>query len=116
MVRILKLVVVLLVLNALWRVGSAYWEYYQFSDLVQETAQFSAGKSDADVHDRVIQQAIETGVPLSPEAVAVRRVDQRTYIDASYVKNIELVPRALTRAWTFKVSVSAWAEFQPARD
>lgn len=109
MVRLLKLLLVLLVLNALWRVGSAYWQFYQFRDKVQETAQFSAGRTDSEVHERVMQQANELVVPVAPESVRIRRDGQHTYIDLAYVKNIELVPRAMTRPWPFKVSVEAWA-------
>jgi hypothetical protein len=109
MVRLLKLVLVVLILNAVWRVGSAYWEYYQFRDAVQEAAQFSAGKSDEVVQEQVVQQAVQFGVPVTAESVRVRRQDQRTYIDAAYVRDIELVPRAMRRTWRFSVNVSAWA-------
>lgn len=110
MIRLLKLVVVLLVLNAVWRAGSAYWDFYQFSDEVKEIALFSGSKSDAEVHDRVMQRAAQAGLPVAPDAIAIRRVDQRTYIDVQYVKTVELVPRVLKREWPFKVSVNAWSE------
>jgi hypothetical protein len=110
--RLLKLVIVALILNALWRAGSAYWEFYQFRDAVLETAQFSASKTDAEVHDRVVQQATDFAVPVDPDAIHVRRDGQHTYIDVAYVRNVELVPKMKPRPWPFKVSVDAWAARQ----
>jgi hypothetical protein len=110
MVRFAKLLVVALILNAVWRVGSAYWDFYRFSDEVKEIAQFSTDKSDADLQDRVMQRAAAAGLPVSPEAVAIRRFEQRTYIDVNYVRTVELVPRMVKRPWPFTVSVNAFAE------
>ena len=107
--RLLKLLIVALVLHAVWRSGTAYWEFYQFRDKVQEAAQFSAGKTDAEVHDRVMQQAAAFRVPVKPENVQIRRDGQQTYIDVTYVKDIELVPKMAPKAWPFTIHVDAWA-------
>ena len=38
---VIKLLIAALVLNALYHLGGAYWEHYQFVDSVEQLAQFS---------------------------------------------------------------------------
>jgi hypothetical protein len=107
MKAVIRLIIAALVIHGTWRTGSAYWHYYQFKDGVQQTAQFAAGRSDADVVQQVAEIAKAYDIPLDPEGVTVRRIDNHTLIDASYDSRIEILPRYFY-PWRFKVNVDAY--------
>ena len=65
MKTLIKLIVVVLILNAVYRVGSAYWTHYQFQDSIQELAQFSEHATPDELRTRILEQAGTLGVPLS---------------------------------------------------
>jgi hypothetical protein len=105
MKTILKLLVVALVLNASWHVGSAYWQHYQFEDEVHEAAQF-VGRSKADeLTARVYELADKYEIPLEADAVKVVKAQRRVTVDAAYSREIELAPR-YPRHWDFAIHVT----------
>jgi hypothetical protein len=104
--KIIKLGVALLIIHALYRGVPAFLHYYEFKDAVRETALFSRGVTDADVARRVAELAAKYQIPLESDAIAIRREGQTTYIDASYVQEIEWLP-TYKRPWEFAVAVDA---------
>jgi hypothetical protein len=104
---VFKLAIALLILHAAFRFGSAYLRYEQFKDAVHEMALFSKEKDDSVVVDRVLELAGRYNVPLEREFVQIRRDEEHTYVDASYVELIEWVP-GYERPWQFDVGASAW--------
>ena len=104
--KIVKIGVFLLIVHALYRSVPAFLHYYQFKDAVRETALFSRGVSDADVAHRVVQLAAKYQIPLEAETVQIRREGQTTYIDASYLQDIEWIP-TYRKPWVFTVAVDA---------
>ena len=107
MKAVIRLVIFALILHATWRTATAYWQHYQFRDGVHQTAQFAAGRSDADIRQQIEEIAKAYEIPLEPEAVTVRRVDNHTLVDASYVARIEILPRYFY-PWRFKVNVDTF--------
>lgn len=104
--KIVKVGVFLLILHALYRSVPAFLHYYEFKDAVRETALFSRDVSDADVTRRVVQLAEKYQIPLDAEGIQITREGQVTYIDASYVQDIEWIP-TYKRPWPFTVAVDA---------
>jgi hypothetical protein len=105
MKTIIKLVIVLLILNATYRVGSAYWTHYQFQDSIQEAAQFAERASPEDLRAKILELAATLGVPIDPDNLTVTRGNRRIDIDGSYFRNLELVPRYKGR-WDFTIHVT----------
>jgi hypothetical protein len=105
MKTVIKLVIVLLILNATYRVGSAYWTHYQFQDSIQEAAQFAEHASPEDLRAKVLELAATLGVPIDPDNLTVTRGIRRIDIDGSYFRNLELVPR-YKRRWDFTIHVT----------
>ena len=105
---LVKLAIAGLILHATWRTGSAYMLNYEFQDQLQQLAQFAVGRSEEELQNRALEIASELKLPVQPEDVSVRRVDNHTYINAVYNAQIEILP---TRRypWEFKVSVDAWS-------
>lgn len=89
---ILSLVFVLIVLNAIGRVGFAVWDYYQLKDEAQRQIVFGARSSTNDIHGRILAKAEELEVPLAPADLYVARDNQRTTVDAYYVQPVEVFP------------------------
>jgi hypothetical protein len=104
---IIKFAIVLLILHAVFRFGTAYLHYEQFKDAVREMALFSKEKDDAVVINRVMELADRYKISLEREFVQVRRDEDHTYVDASYVELIEWVP-GYQRPWQFDVGAAAW--------
>jgi hypothetical protein len=107
MKTLIKLTIAAIVIHATWRAGTVYFRYYQFRDGLQQTAQFSGGRSENELRNRAYEIATQYEVPIAPEHIRVRREDNHTLIDASYEERIELLPRYYY-PYQFKVSVDAF--------
>jgi len=101
---IIKLIVVLVVLNALYRFGDAYWDHYQFEDSVQQMAQFSENATADDVRAKVLELAQSNDIPLTNENLTVTRVPRRIEVDGVYVRELMLFP-SYVKPWEFKLHV-----------
>ncbi|MCL4847043.1 MAG: hypothetical protein KJ066_10940 [Acidobacteria bacterium] len=102
--NLIKLLVVGLVLYAGFKITPVFWTHIKFKDAVAETAKFSAARSEQDIRQRVLALATSMDVPLDPNVVRVRKVNQVTIIDASYWVDLEYFPTR-TYPWEFVVKV-----------
>lgn len=98
---LIKLALAALVANAIWRVGSAYATFYRFRDAIQQSTQFSHGRSDAELQQRIIDLAAQYDIPLAADGFTVRRVGDHTFTEGEYRQDIDFAP-GLTRPWPFK--------------
>jgi hypothetical protein len=105
MIRTLvKLLLVLIVLNVLYRFGDAYWDHYQFEDSVQQLAQFSENATSDDVRAKVLELAQAQDIPLSPDNLTVTRVPRRVEVNGLYTRDLVLFP-GYVKPWEFKLHV-----------
>jgi len=108
MKAIIKILIVLLIANALWRVASAYISHYRFEDAVLELATRSTGKTSSEqLKDKVMELAATYDEPVDADAVAIRREEHHTYIDSTYKKPILLFPW-YEYQWPFTLSVDGF--------
>jgi hypothetical protein len=105
---LIKLAIVVLVANAIWRVGSAYVSYYRFKDAVADIAVSSKNKTDDELRQKVMEIAMQYDAPLAEDAVAIRHEDNHTYIDASYEEPVAVFP-GYERPWAFSFTVDSQA-------
>ena len=89
---IVKILIAVLLANAIWHVASAYVSYYRFKDAVSELALHPAGKTESQIKDRVVELAVAHDEPLDAESVKVQRNDQHTVVEGNYSKPIVLFP------------------------
>jgi hypothetical protein len=101
---IVKLAIVALLANGIWRVGSAYMSFYRFRDAVDEMALHSKGKTVEELKDRVLELAASYDEPLDAEALSVRREDPHLIVEGSYKKRVLLAP-GFEYAWPFTLDV-----------
>jgi hypothetical protein len=102
---IIKLAIVALLANAVWRVGSAYISFYKFKDAVSELALHSKGKSVDEIKSKVLELAEMYDEPVDADDVSVRREDPHTIVEGSYKKPVLLAP-GFEYAWPFTLSVN----------
>jgi hypothetical protein len=105
--NLVRLAVVLLIGNALYRFVPVYLHHHQFKDAVAETAKFAKERSDTDLVDRVMVLAERYQIPLEREAVQVSRDKQLTYITLTYEEQIQWAP-AYRKPMPFTISVEGW--------
>jgi outer membrane receptor for ferric coprogen and ferric-rhodotorulic acid len=102
---LVKLAVAALIANAVWRVGTAYMQYYRFTDAVTQTAQFGTEKSRTDQPQRIVELASQYDVPLAENDFTVQRDERNhTLIDGSYTKPLDLMP-GYQYQWPFTLHV-----------
>lgn len=93
MKQLIKLAIAALVTYAAWNGANAWLTYFRFRDTVSEISQFSAGLSEDQVRQKVLDAASERSIPLAEHAVTVRRDDRdHTFIDGTYVQTINVLP------------------------
>ena len=92
---ILALLFVLIVLNAVGRVGFAVWDYYQLKDEAERQIVFGARSTTDDIRRRILAKAEELELPLEPADLYVARENQRTTVDGYYVQPVEVFPNLI---------------------
>ena len=98
MKTLLKLVVMALIVHASWRIGSAYWDHYQFEDAVKESAQFSERKKLETIQTNVMQIAERLEIPIQADQLTITKTNRKITVEGTYSRDIEVLPVvALTR-------------------
>lgn len=90
--RLINLLLLMLIANAVWRVTPAVFAYFVFRDQVVETARWSAGRSDQEIKEVLLEMARRSNIPLLDEHLVVKRQGQRMLVDARYVERLEILP------------------------
>ena len=106
MKAIIKLIIVVLMLNALWRVGSAYASYYRFKDSIRAAA-IAEEKSDVVLRQKIVELASTYDVAVSEEDIFIRRDQHHTYVDSAYKTPVAVLPWYVYD-WPFNVNVDAF--------
>jgi len=105
---LIKLAIIVLIANAIWRAGSAYLSYYKFKDAVTDVAINSRNKTDDELREKVMKLAMEYDEPIDPDAITIRREENHLYIDGSYTKPVALFP-GYEYQWTFSLDADSAA-------
>lgn len=106
MKTIIQLLIVALVVNACVQGGAAAWKHFKFKDAVEQEARFSEARTVPALQQRILEIAEEHDIMLEPDNVEVRRDGSRTTIWASYLENIEFVPRLVIRDHVFEFELT----------
>jgi hypothetical protein len=107
--KIFKIIVLLLIVNAVYRVAPPVWRYQHFKNAAQNLALAAKGKADATIIAEVMELAAEHNVPIEREWIAIRRSPDltHTYIDATWAEDIKAVP-GWTYQWVPQITVDGW--------
>lgn len=105
---LLKLAIVALLGNAVYRIGSEYITYVNFRDSVRDAAMFKA-RTDDELSRLIMELAAEHEVPLSETDLEIERSEREVNVRGSYRKPIEVAPTVIYPwpfAWDIRATVS----------
>jgi hypothetical protein len=102
----IKLGIAALIANAAWQAGRTFADHYQFRDEVRQAA-LARGQTDAQLQSRVLELAANYGIPLTAEAISIRREERHIYVEGSYVRSVPIAPR-MEYPWKFDWEIDAY--------
>ena len=102
----LKLAIAALIANAAWQAGRTFAAHYQFRDEVRQAA-LIRGQTDAQLQQRVLELAANYDIPLSADAMTIRREERHVYVEGSYLRVVPIAPR-VEYPWRFDWEVDAY--------
>jgi hypothetical protein len=110
---IIRLALVALVVHAGYKTLPVFWTHFKFRDAVQDMATFSSKRTEHEIADRVMEIAARMDVPLAREDLKVHRAQGTTYVDATYMAQLEYFPQRFY-PWEFTLGIRAVPpRFQP---
>jgi hypothetical protein len=86
-----KLLIVALIVNAAWRLGSVYYSHYQFEDSVRE-ALIGRRQTDDQLRRRILELAADNDIPLDEGGFSIRRGDRHIYVNGGYERGVAVLP------------------------
>ena len=110
---LVKLIIVVLLANGLWRVGSAYMTFYRFKDSVTAAASETNG-TEEELRQKVAELATTYDLPLTADDITVTRAPNHTSVQGSFKKAVMLVP-GFDYEWPFSVEIDAYPIVPPTR-
>jgi hypothetical protein len=81
---LLGLVVMVVIVYALWNLVPVYLAKVQFQDDLTSAAKFAQDHNEQQIHDEVMKNARDIGIPLQPEDLHVSRDTGAVTITADY--------------------------------
>jgi hypothetical protein len=106
MKTIIKIVIALLLITAMFNGARAALNDYQFSDAVHQAMLFDPRATDQELVQTVLKLAAEYQIPMEASNVTVREAGSDLIVDMTYTYNIVFIPGIVARDWTFNPSVS----------
>jgi hypothetical protein len=71
--------------------GGVYWNYYRYSDALEQEARYGASRTDDEIRRRLVALADSLGLPAEANLrLEVRRSGNRLTIETAYTDRIEL--------------------------
>jgi hypothetical protein len=100
---LVKLIVVAVLANACYRVGTEYLTYFRFRDAVHGAMLFGP-RDEAALRARILELAAAYRVPVQAQALTIRRGDRTVHVEGFYERAVEIAP-SYTRPWRFAWSL-----------
>lgn len=104
---LIKLAVLLLLGNALFRFIPPYWDHTQFVRELEETSIGWREYSDAEVRELVFAMAQGRNLPLERDQISVRRERDHLFVAVAYSRPMKLVPGS-KYTYDFDSKVDTW--------
>ena len=101
---IVKLVVVVLIANATWRIASAYISHYKFTDSIHQISLFRGNQTEDVLRKRIFEAASDFDIPVTDQDITLRTQNRHTIVAGAYVREIEVAP-GFVYPWPFDFHV-----------
>jgi hypothetical protein len=106
MKTIIKIVIALVVVIAMFNAGRYAFNNYAFEDAVHEGLLFEPGATDEKLVDMVMKLAREYSIPMEANNIKINTRGSDLIINMSYTDTVVLIPGIFEREWTFTPSTS----------
>lgn len=106
MKTIIKILIALVLLTAMFNAGRAAFNNYSFEDAVHQGLLFDPGATDTEIVAMVMKLARDYEVPVEAEDIKITSRGQDLMVTMSYTTSVVLVPGVLERDWTFTPQTS----------
>ena len=106
MKTILKIVVALVLVTAMFNAGAAAFNNYSFEDAVHEGLLFDPGATDEKIVDMVMKLARDYDIPMEANDIKITSRGSDLIVNMSYTDTVALLPGMYEREWTFEPSTS----------
>lgn len=103
---ILKFIVVALIANAIWHVGSAFASYSKFKDSVYAAA-MEKGTTEDGLRQKTVELASTYDLPVTGDLVTIRSEEHHTIVEARFTQPISVLP-GYQYPWPFSMTVDAY--------
>lgn len=90
--RLIAILVVAAAVYAAYNVATVWFHYRNFQDSVRDAALFGNGKTDDELKAKIMEDASDNQVPLSPDDVTIQRRAGEVFIEAHYVQAVKIFP------------------------
>jgi hypothetical protein len=101
---VLKLALVGLLAHAAIKIVPVFWSNLRFKDALAEQARFAGRKSEEELRNRAEKTANDLEIPVSAEAISIKKIGAVTTYDTRYVAQLEYFPRRYY-PWEFVIHV-----------
>jgi hypothetical protein len=108
---LVKLAVTALIASAGWRIGTAYWEHFEFRDGVREAALTQALDDDG-LRERIFELGDDHGLELGDDSFRIRREERKTVVEGAYTRPILLFP-GYEHPWRFDWAIEGFVTVPP---
>ena len=106
MKTIIKIVVALVLVIAMFNAGRAAFNNYAFEDAVHEGLLFDPGATDEKLVDMVLKLAREYEIPMEAGDIKINSRGSDLIIFMSYTDEVVLIPGIYSHEWTFTPQTS----------
>jgi len=106
MKTIIKILLSLAFLTAMFNAGRAAFNNYAFEDAVHEGLLFNPRATDAEIVAMVLKLGQEFDVPIEPADVKINSRGSDLIVFMSYTDTVALIPGVFEREWTFTPQTS----------
>jgi len=72
------------------KIGTVYWHYFEYKNIMDEQARFAAHYTDEQIRNRLVAMADSLGLPEDASMVTIERTKHHIAISADYVEAVEL--------------------------
>ena len=106
MKTIIKIVISLFILVAMFNGSMAAFNNYSFEDAVHQGLLFDPNADDTEIVNMVMKLARDYDIPMDPADIKINSRGQDLIVNMSYTTSVVLVPGIFEREWTFNPSTS----------
>lgn len=102
---IIKVLIVVLIMNACYQAIQSYWTFLKYKEEVHERVLNGIYSSSTEMHQALIDMGRTYGLELDWDNVQLSKEEDTLVVDLNYVDNVQFVPRFYSRPWAYEAKL-----------